>query len=52
MGFTYEAPRNLELADCALDPSTVRPYEESTVAALHRDCEPSGCRFARRRLNG
>ncbi|WP_306358439.1 MULTISPECIES: hypothetical protein [unclassified Nocardia] len=48
MGFTYEAPRNLELADCGLDPSTVRPYEESTVVALHRDCDPDDCRFAAR----
>ncbi|MCP9625065.1 hypothetical protein FOH10_10400 [Nocardia otitidiscaviarum] len=47
MGFTYEAPRNLELADCALDPSTVRPYGEQAVVALHSDCDPSTCRFAR-----
>ncbi len=48
MGMTYEAPRTIELADCDLDPATIRTFEESTVRALHRDCDPERCRLARR----
>lgn len=44
---TYEAPRTVELMDCALDPTTVRPFEVSRVVALHRDCDPNECALLR-----